>query len=213
MSSNELNNKELEALRQIRNFVMHQGRVPSVRELMKALGYRSPRSALVLIRNLIQKGFLERKDKGGFRLLKDISNLENGAQTVNIPLVGSVACGLPVFAEENIEAYIPVSIDIVKTGQKYFFLHASGDSMNKAGINDGDLVLIRHQQTANEGDIVVALIDNEATIKQLGYSEGSIILYPRSSNPSHFPIVLTRNFLIQGVVVLSIPSGREVIQK
>ncbi len=206
MSGNELNNKELEALRQIRNFVMHQGRVPSVRELMKALGYRSPRSALIFIRKLVEKGFLEQKAEGKFRLLKDISNSENVAQTVNIPLVGSVACGLPVFAEENIEAYVPVSTDIAKKSYKYFFLRASGDSMNMAGINDGDLVLIRQQSTAENGDLVVALIDNEATIKQFFRSKDAVILKPKSSNPIHTPIVLSNNFLVQGVVELTIPS-------
>lgn len=206
MNNNELNSKELETLRQIRNFVMHQGRVPSVRELMKALGYRSPRSALIFIRKLVEKGFLGQKAEGRYRLLKDISNSENVAQTVNIPLVGSVACGLPVFAEENIEAYVPVSTDIAKKSYKYFFLRASGDSMNMAGISDGDLVLIRQQSTAENGDLVVALIDNEATIKQFFRSKDAVILKPKSSNPIHTPIVLTNNFLVQGVVVLSIPG-------
>ena len=206
MSSNELNNKELEALRQIRDFVMHQGRVPSVRELMKALGYRSPRSALIFIRKLVEKGFLEQKAEGKFRLLKDISNSENVAQTVNIPLVGSIACGLPISAEENIEAYVPVSTDIAKKSYKYFFLRASGDSMNMAGISDGDLVLIRQQSTAENGDLVVALIDNEATIKQFFRSKDAVILKPKSSNPIYTPIVLTNNFLVQGVIELTIPN-------
>ena len=206
MSENKLNVKELEALRQIRNFVMHQGKVPSVRELMKALGYRSPRSALVFMRKLVNKGFLEQKSKGGFRLLKDITSSESSAQTVNVPLVGSVSCGLPIFAEENIEANIPVSTDLVRGSSKYFFLRACGDSMNKVGINDGDLVLIRQQPTAENGDIVVALIDNEATIKKFLRSQDAVILKPMSSNPIHVPIVLTNNFLVQGIVVLSIPS-------
>ncbi len=206
MSENELNIKEFKALHQIRNFIMQQGRMPSVRELMRALGYRSPRSALVFIHKLVDKGFLEQKTKGGFRLLKDIESSENSAQTVNVPLVGSVSCGMPIFAEENIEANIPVSTNLTKGSHKYFFLRARGDSMDKKGINNGDLVLIRQQSTAENGDIVVALIDNETTIKKFVRSNDAVILKPMSSNPAHVPIVLTNNFLVQGIVVLTIPN-------
>ena len=78
--------------------------------------------------------------------------------------------------------------------------------MNMAGINDGDLVLIRQQSTAENGDLVVALIDNEATIKQFLRYKDAVILKPKSSNPIHTPIVLTNNFLVQGVVELTIPN-------
>lgn len=77
-----------------------------------------------------------------------------------------MACGSPIFAEENIEAKIPVSIHFAKPPHKYFFLRAKGDSMNKRNIDDGDLILVREQHTANDKDIVVALIDDEATIKE-----------------------------------------------
>ena len=77
-----------------------------------------------------------------------------------------MACGAPIFAEENIEAKIPVSVHIAQAPYKYFFLRAKGDSMNQKDIHDGDLILIREQHTANDNDIVVALIDDEATIKE-----------------------------------------------
>lgn len=207
MNNNILKHKEIEALRHIRNFIIHYGRVPSVRELMKALGYRSPRSALVVMRQLIDKGFLEKKSDGSLRFIKDLSGTSTSAQTVNIPLVGSVACGIPILAEENVEAMIPVSMELARGSHKYFFLRAQGDSMNEVGINDGDLVLIRQQCTAETGDIVVALINNDATIKQFRRSDGVVVLLPRSSNTNHKPIVLTTDFKVQGIVVVSIPKN------
>jgi len=207
MNNSILKHKEIEALHHIRNFIVHYGRMPSVRELMKALGYRSPRSALVVMRQLIDKGFLEKKSDGNLRFVKDISGTSGSVQTVNIPLVGSVACGIPILAEENIEAMIPVSTDLTRGPHKYFFLRAQGDSMNEVDINDGDLVLIRQQCTAETGDIVVALINNEATIKQFSRSDVAVILLPKSSNTSHKPIVLTTDFEVQGIVVVSIPNS------
>ena len=122
------------------------------------------------------------------------------AHTIKIPLLGTIACGTPIFAEENIEAFIPVSVKLIKPSNRYFILRASGDSMDEVGINDGDLVLIRQQNTACEGDNVIALIDDEATIKEFHYGNNMIILKPRSKNGKHQPIVLTSNFRIQGVV-------------
>jgi len=126
-------------------------------------------------------------------------------KTVKIPVLGNVSCGLPFLAEENIETYIPVSDRFMKTSYHYFILRASGDSMDDAGINDGDLVLIRQQQTAYNGDRVVALIDNEATIKEFYHKGNMIVLKPRSKNSKHQPIILTEDFRIQGVVESVIP--------
>ncbi|MBA7550151.1 LexA repressor [subsurface metagenome] len=127
-------------------------------------------------------------------------------QTIDVPLIGTVTCGLPVFAEENYEAMIPVSVKLARPPHKYFLLKVKGDSMNKKSINDGDIVLVRHQVTANNGDIVVALIDDETTVKEFNMYEDTIVLKPRSTNAAHKPIILTRDFQIQGVVVTSIPN-------
>ena len=127
-------------------------------------------------------------------------------ETVKIPLLGDVACGLPILASENIVAEIPVSVDLVKPNQKYFILRATGDSMDEAGIMDGDLVLIRQQQVAENGDRVVALIDDEATIKEYYRKGDMVVLKPKSRSPNHQPIILTSDFRIQGVVEMVIPS-------
>jgi repressor LexA len=124
----------------------------------------------------------------------------NRVKTVNIPLVGNIACGLPVFAEENVEEFIPVSSKLVKQGFKYFLLKAKGDSMNMAGINDGDVVLVKQQSVANNGDRVVALINEEATLKEFHIASGVIVLKPISKNKKHKPIIVDKDFQVQGVV-------------
>lgn len=121
--------------------------------------------------------------------------------TVNIPLVGAVACGLPIFAEEHIEAQIAISTKLVKTPSDYFLLRATGDSMNKKGIDSGDLLLIKHQHTAETGDLVLALLDDEATVKEFKNNGSNLVLKPHSTNPKHQPIILTTDFKVQGIVV------------
>jgi len=206
MNNQLLSNRELEAIRQIRNSLMHRGRMPSVREMMTSLGYRSPRSASVLMKKLMSKRILRRKPNGSYRLVDNLHDDTMRAQTVDIPLVGTVACGTPVLAEENIEGMIPVSTKLAKSPHRYFLLKAEGDSMNEKGINDGDLVLVRQQLTADNGDMIVALVDHEATIKQFYRSGDMIVLKPRSTNKQHKPIILTKDFQVQGLVVTVIPN-------
>ena len=119
--------------------------------------------------------------------------------TIDIPLVGDVACGQPIFATENIDGYFPVSTQIAKPAYKYFFLRAKGDSMNNADIkiDDGDLVLIQEQHTAKDKDIVVALIDDSATIKELRIFDDYVALVPHSTNTKHRPYILHDDFMVQ----------------
>ena len=197
--------KESEAVRQIRSALMQYGRTPSIRELMSALGYRSPRSASVIIDRLAHKGVLRRKFDGKFQLIRAEDDVAH-AQTIDVPLVGTAACGAPILAQENIEALIPVSVQLAKAPYKYFLLKAKGDSMDKKGIKDGDFVLVRQQPMAENGDMVVALIDNEATIKEFYKTSNAVILKPKSKNKAHQPIILTSNFQIQGIVAAAIPN-------
>jgi len=201
-----LSKKESEALRQIRSSLIRTGQTPSVRKLMASLGYRSPRSASVIINQLIDKGFLSRKSNGKIKLIKDLNSSPIRARTINVPLVGEIACGSPILAEENFETMIAVSINLARPPHKYFLLRAKGDSMNKKRINDGDLVLVRQQPSGETGDSVVALIDDEATIKELQILDNTIVLKPKSTNKKHKPIILDRDFVIQGVVVTAIPD-------
>jgi repressor LexA len=204
---NELTRKELEAVRHIRNWIAHHGRTPSVRELMDALGYRSPRSAQDVLEQLAKKSVIKKFASGVYQLRKDPTVADRSrAQTIDVPVVGTVAAGAPILAEENIEAFIPISTALAKPGGKHFLLRVRGDSMNKAGINDGDFVLVRQQVTADPGQYVVALIDDEATVKVYHPGLDVVVLKPVSTNSAHRPIVIDQDFRIQGVVVASIPN-------
>lgn len=205
MGNIALTEKEKEAVRSIRNYLMNNGRIPSVRELMNFMGYKYPRSISLLFEQLIKKGILKRKPDGKVQIINNYHKNEVNAQTIDIPLLGAIPCGSPNFAEENIEAIYPVSIKLAKPPHKYFLLRAKGDSMNEKGINDGDLVLVKQQNTAKNGDSVVALIDDESTIKEFFKFNRVIMLKPKSTNRNHKPIILTSDFQIQGIVTAIIP--------
>lgn len=122
---------------------------------------------------------------------------------VNIPLFDSVGCGELMFADPTVQEMIPVKSELMSKGSKYFVLRTSGDSMNEAGINDGDLVLCRKNYHPEEGNNVVALIGDDATIKEYRRENGVVVLKPKSSNPKHKPLVFTSNeeMSVQGVVI------------
>jgi repressor LexA len=206
MATEPLSKRELEAIRYIQSTFARQGRAPSVREIQHALGYRSPRSASDILELLAERGIVQRRADGRLQLLKNPAGDKSHARTVDIPLVGSAPCGQPLLAEENMETLIPVSTNLARPPHRYFLLRARGDSMTEAGIDDGDLVLVRQQPTATNGDVVVALIDDEATIKEFRRSPTVIVLQPRSRSRVHRPVVLTEDFQIQGVVVAAIPK-------
>jgi repressor LexA len=160
---------------------------------------------MLLLNTLIEKGWLRRRDDNSLQLLKELRESLGHARTVEIPLIGTVACGGPILAEENIEALIPVSTTLAKPGATYFLLRANGDSMNAVGINDGDTLLVRQQSTADNGQKVVALIDDSSTVKEFQREKDVVILKPRSHNKAYKPFVLTNNFQIQGVVIATLP--------
>ncbi len=188
----------------IRNKIHHSGITPSLREIARELGYVSPRSVQLMLTRLEKAGLL-RYAEGVIKLAHHGSHLAE--RTVDVPLVGSVACGTPSLAEQEPEAIVELSTKIARPGHKYFLLRAVGNSMNKSGIKSGDLVLVREQSTAEEGDKVVALINDSATIKHF-HSEGDVfVLRPNSTEKDHKPIVLSEDFLIQGVVAAVLPSS------
>lgn len=199
----KLNNIEKRALFFIRNQIMHGDHKPSLRNLMNYLDYRSPRSASLIVSSLIEKGLISRDDITKEIRINFFKNIKS--KKVNIPLVGAIACGQPILAVENIEAYIPY--EIKGDPKEYFFLRVIGDSMNKAGIDNGDLVLVKKQQTADPGDKVVALIGDEATVKIYKPDNEKIILEPKSSNPIHKPIYVFEDLQIQGKVVGKIKNS------
>lgn len=199
-----LTKKESLLLDLIKSRFIKYNQFPSYSELAVELGYKSKNSITVLVQKLIEKKKLVKDRKGGFRLSDPINSL-SGEQTVEIPLLGEVACGIPIFAEENFEAYYSVSTKFAPESHGYFLLRAIGDSMNvgangKEPIHQGDMVLIKAQSTADSGDWVLALIDDEATIKELQIKRNHILLVPHSTNENHKPTILEKSFEIQGVV-------------
>lgn len=189
----------------IRNQIMHTGVTPSLREVGKVVGYDSPRSVQLMLERLKKEGLISYV--GGVVKLSPRKTPTMSERTIDVPLVGSVACGLPSLAEQDVEALIPVSTRIARPGHTYFLLRAVGSSMNKSGINDGDLVLVRQQSSADDGEKVVALINDDATIKHLYHDGGLIVLKPNSTDTSYKPIVLSDEFIIQGVVAATLPAN------
>lgn len=193
----------------LRNRLIYNHETPTLREINEVTERSSPRSAVLALERLEKAGLIRRVDRK-IRLTSLGMKNHQSISTVNVPLVGSVAAGVPMLAEENVEATIPVSNDLARPGSKYFLLRVVGTSMNEAkvrGINieDGSIVLVRQQSSADDGEIVVALIDDSATVKILERRNGMVILRPKSSDP-HKPIVVTEDCIIQGVVVAVLPA-------
>ncbi len=202
----ELTNKELIALKVINRHLLSTGTMPSIRKVMDGMGYSYPRSAAIIIDSLVEKGFLKKRKDGSLHLVESDINLASEVETIDIPLIGTVTCGLPILAFENIEAMYPVSTRLAPPTNKYFLLRAKGNSMDNKGINDGDLVLIKQQASAENGQLILALIDDSATIKEFRRSGDTVVLVPHSSDPKHRPMILTSDFVVQGIVVTVIPK-------
>ena len=203
----KLTQKQEEFFNILRDYIRREKIPPTNREMLKIMGLKSPRSVTQYLDALEEGGYIQHgKGARNIKIIKSPYDNSDSVKTIKVPILGYIPCGTPFLAEENIESCVAISEKIAKPPHKHFILRAVGDSMNKAGINDGDLVLIRQQITANNGDIVVALIDDEATIKQLRLHKDYIMLEPKSTNADHCPIVLERDFRIQGVVVRSMPE-------
>lgn len=192
----------------IRNCIVRGEDPPTLAEINGVTGRSSPRSAVLVLERLERAGLIKRHGRKT-RLVNSGMEDNKSISTVNIPLVGSIAAGAPILAEENIEAMIPVTTALARPGSKYFLLRVIGDSMNQAAVNgikieDGSVVLVRQQLSADNGDKVVALINDEATVKILDQKNGMVVLRPKSFNPENKPIILD-NCIIQGVVVAVLP--------
>lgn len=193
----ELTPKQKLLLNIIKEYRRKHGESPTLGELKRMLGVPFLNSVVHLLGKLEEKGQIQRA-KG---VERGIATIGDQRTMINIPVVGAVSCGRPLLAEENIEGYITVDRKLIKDDvKKYFFLKAIGDSMDKAGITDGDMVLIHAQAKARPEDRIVALIDDEATIKVYRPGNGFVALVPKSSNPANKPIILRENFAIQGIV-------------
>lgn len=179
--------EQVKVLNTARAYYNLHGKMPALSYLQEKLGYKHPSAVQYHIVELREKGFLP------FEKVREKNR--------DIPLVGNVSCGQPLLAEENIDTYVPYSEN--RLGSKnapYFFLRAHGDSMNQAGIDDGDYLLIRQQNEARKKDRVIVLIGDEATCKFLEFKDGLPVLVPASDNPIHKKKILLEDFSVLGVV-------------
>jgi repressor LexA len=198
-----LSTKQHEILEVIRQALMRDGQAPTVREIGKVTGLRSSCSVQKHLNQLEAKGYIKR-DPYKYR---SIELLQDGApmtrrRTVTVPLLGRVAAGSPILALENIEESYPLPEALVPRDADCFMLRVKGDSMINAGIFDNDLVVVRKQETAHPGDIVVALLGDEATVKTF-YPAGDNGIRLQPENP-HLRPIITRDAHILGRVVLSL---------
>jgi repressor LexA len=201
----EMTQRQREVLSFMRGFTEKHGAPPTVREIAERFRF-TPRAAFDHLRALERKGMLLRRvtDKRASRtlVLADRSP-ERARREKEIPILGKIAAGAPIFAAEDREDVIPVRPEwLASKGGDVFALRVSGDSMIEAHIADGDLVLVRKQTSAVAGDIVAALVDDEATVKRFAVEGGTIILKPE--HPTMKPILVDpqrAEFRILGKVI------------
>jgi repressor LexA len=197
-----LTDRQRQVLEGVTKIMREKGYPPTVREIGDLLGLRSSCTVQRHLEALERKGYLKR-DRTKARSL-EILQADDPTMVpvpmVPVPVVGAVAAGQPILATENIEEVFPLPRDIVKDEQ-CFMLHVKGDSMIEAGIFDGDLVVVRQQPYAEDGDIVVAMIEEEATVKFFRRRRGRIHLDPANANMQ--PIVADKVQVI-GKVLMSI---------
>ena len=204
MSSSELSNKQLMILEFIKEQLLAKGYPPSVREICQAVGLKSTSTVHSHLNKLEKLGYIRRDPTKprAIEILDGGNVFANNNNTVmqemiNLPLVGQVTAGEPILAQQNIQEYIPLPAQLIK-GTDTFLLKVKGESMINAGIFDGDQVLVKQQSTAEDGDIVVALIDDGATVKTFHKEKGYYRLQPE--NDTMEPILVHEGLQILGKV-------------
>ncbi|MBQ8165837.1 MAG: transcriptional repressor LexA [Lachnospiraceae bacterium] len=194
-----LSAKQQEILEYLKDCILKKGYPPAVREICEAVKLKSTSSVHAHLETLEEKGFI-RKDPTkprAIEILDDTFNLSR-RELVNVPIVGAVSCGAPILANENIEGYFPVPPEYLHN-KETFMLKVKGDSMINAGIFHGDLVLVEKSNTARNSDIVVALIEDSATVKTFYKENGHIRLQPE--NDTMDPIIVEGDMSILGKVI------------
>jgi len=189
----ELNEKLSRVLNYLRNYIEENGFPPTVREICSELEIKSTATVYSYLERLKELGYLK-KSRAKNRALEVVDKKKASFKTV--PLVGRVTAGTPILAEENVEGYVPLPADIFRAND-LFMLAVEGDSMIEAGIYDGDIIIVNRQNYAENGDIVVALIGNEATVKRFFKEKGYIRLHPENSSMQD---IIVEDCLILGKV-------------
>ena len=198
MAYGKISKKQQEILDYLKSEIVRRGYPPTVREICDAVHLKSTSSVHSHLESLEKNGYI-RRDPAKPRAIEIVDDAFNVTrrEVASIPLVGQVAAGVPILAAQNIESYFPLPADYMPQNPA-FMLRVKGTSMINAGINNGDLLLVEEQKTARNGDIVVAMIDDSATVKRFYREKGYIRLQPE--NDSMDPIIVKDHLQIIGKV-------------
>ena len=198
MSQEKITPKQQEILEYIKETILKKGYPPAVREICEAVNLKSTSSVHSHLETLERNGYI-RRDPTKPRTIEIIDDCFNLArrEVVNVPLLGTVAAGMPLLAQENIENYFPIPTEMLPD-KEVFMLRVKGDSMIEAGIFNGDLIFVEKTVTAENGEIVVALLDDSATVKRFYKENGHYRLQPEKDEMD--PILVHGNLQILGKV-------------
>lgn len=197
----DLSEKQLNILKFIQSELRTKGYPPAVREICKAVGLRSTSTVHGHLSRLEKKGYIKRDPTKprAIEVLNGDVNIFSNKEIVEVPIVGKVTAGQPLLAVENVEDTFPLPIEFVGT-DKTFILNVKGESMIDAGIMDGDSVIVNSQRHATDGEIVVALIEDEATVKRFYKEKDYFRLQPE--NKTMEPIIVEDVYILGKVIGL-----------
>ena len=198
MAYGKISKKQEEILSFIKSEILKKGYPPAVREICEAVHLKSTSSVHSHLETLEKNGYIRRDPTKprAIEIIDDEFSLTR-RETVNVPIVGTVAAGVPILARQNIENYFPIPSEFMPNAQT-FMLRVKGDSMINIGINSGDLVLVEQRNDARNGDVVVALVEDSATVKTFYKEKGHVRLQPE--NDSMDPIIVNSDLQILGKV-------------
>ncbi|MDY4742154.1 MAG: transcriptional repressor LexA [Lachnospira sp.] len=180
MAYGRITQKQSEILEYIKSQILNKGYPPSVRDICQAVNLKSTSSVHAHLESLEKNGYIRRDPTKSrtIEIIDDNFNLSR-REVVNIPLIGQVAAGQPLLAVENVAEYFPVPAEYMPNGET-FMLKVKGDSMVNMGIYDGDQIIVKKQNTASNGEVIVALVDDSATVKRFYKENGHIRLQPEN---------------------------------
>ena len=198
MTQGKITSKQTEILEYIKECILKKGYPPAVREICAAVHLKSTSSVHSHLETLERNGYIRRDltKPRTIEIIDDSFNLTR-REVVNVPLVGTVAAGLPLLAEENIENYFPIPVEMLPN-KEVFMLRVKGDSMIEAGIYDGDQVIVERSATAANGEKVVALVEDSATVKRFYREDGHYRLQPEND---YMDPIIVDHVDIQGKVI------------
>ena len=200
MAYGRITKKQTEILEYIKSQILNKGYPPSVRDICTAVNLKSTSSVHAHLETLEKNGYIRRDPTKprAIEIIDDNFNLTR-REVVNVPLIGQVAAGQPLLAVENITGYFPIPAEFIPK-EEVFMLNVNGESMVNAGIYDGDQIIVKQQSTASNGEIVVALVDDSATVKRFYKENGHIRLQPE--NDFMEPIIVDSCEIIGKVIGL-----------